>query len=445
MIRLARWVGMILLTGGVLYLGWRVDRADFSSLLWAFTAAFVGYALIIRFSGGGAHIPIVLGILLRIALVFAFPLLSDDVYRFVWDGRLLVAGYNPFAELPSYYLEGGERVEGLNAELYGQLNSPDYHSIYPPVAQGVFALAAWLAPGSIYGPAVVMKLFLLLAESGTLFSFLHLLPRFGLSRDRLLLYWLNPLIIVEIVGNLHFEGAMVCFLLASLYFLSRSRYGAAAGAMGMSIASKLLPLMLLPFLLRRLWRRSFWVYGSVLAATLLVLFLPLLAGSGVLNGLGSSLDLYFRKFEFNASLYYLARAYGYYEIGWNQIARFGPLLARLAAVGILLGAYLDRRTDWASLTEAWMLAFVGYLLCATTVHPWYLAVPIALCCFTSWRFPLVWSYLIVLTYASYASVPYRENLWLVGVEYGIVLIFALREWYAIKNKDPHGSRAGLGV
>jgi hypothetical protein len=429
MIRLAPWLGMPLLVAGVLYLGFGVDRTDFASLFIAFTLAFCGYGLVVRSATiGKLNFLIGLGLLLRFALIFGFPLLSDDVYRFVWDGRLVVAGHNPFTELPAYYLEGGREVAGLTPELYQHLNSPDYHSIYPPVAQAVFALAAWLAPGSLYGAAVGMKVFLLLAEAGTLWVMLRLLGTFALGRERVLLYWLNPLIIVEIVGNLHFEGAMIFFLLASLYLLTRGRYGAAAGAMGMSVASKLLPLMLLPFLLWRLWRRPFWVYGGVLAVTLMVTFTPLLVGSGVLSGLGSSLDLYFRKFEFNASLYYLARAYGYYEIGWNQIARFGPLLARAAAVGILLAAYLDRRTDWASLPEAWLFAFVGYLLCATTVHPWYLAVPIALCCFTRWRFPLFWSYLIMLTYTSYTTDPYRENLWLVVVEYTTVGVIAIYEW-----------------
>ena len=421
---LARSAGGLLLAVGVLYLGYGVDRTDFNSLFGACTVAFIGYLLVVwRPLDTPLRYWIGLGIVLRLLLILAFPLLSDDVYRFIWDGRLVTAGQNPFAHLPAHYLEAEQQIAGLDQALFNRLNSPDYYTIYPPVAQVVFTLAAWLSPGSWYGAAVVMKVSLFLAELGTVALLYRLLLTFRLPPERLLYYWLNPLIIVEIVGNLHFEGAMVCFLLLTLYLLTRSKYGGAAGAMSLAIASKLLPLMLLPFLLYRLWGRPFWIFFGVLGVATGLLFLPLLLGSGFVEGFGGSLDLYFRKFEFNASIYYLLREYGYYELGWNQIARFGPVLAQLAGALILIVALADRTTHWRSLPGLWLAAFTIYLLGATTVHPWYLAVPIALCVFTRWRFPLLWSFLIMLTYTSYIAEPYRENLLLVGVEYGLVAAF----------------------
>ena len=433
-----RTAGGLLLSAGVVYLGYGIDRTDFQSLLTAFGVAFLGYGLLVFRLPDTKSLRywIGLGLLLRLVLVFAFPLLSDDVYRFIWDGRLVAAGYNPFTQLPAYYVQGGPSVAGLDAALFDRLNSPEYYTIYPPVAQGVFALAAWLSPGSWYGAAVVMKVFLLLCELGTGYLLYRLLQTFALPSVRLLYYWLNPLILVEITGNLHFEGAMICFLLLALYALTRGKYGGAAGAMGLSIASKLLPLMFLPFLLGRLWRRSFWVFYGGLAVVLAGLFLPLFS-SEFISGFGGSLDLYFRKFEFNASLYYLLRAYGYYDVGWNQIARYGPVLAALAGAVICILALSDRTTDWRSLPGHWLAAFTLYLLCATTVHPWYLAVPIVLCVFTPWRFPLVWSFFILLTYISYTTVPYQENLWLVAMEYGVVSGYYLYERSAHRTKMHH--------
>ena len=434
-------VGALLLALGVGYLGYGVDRTQFWSLFLAFTLAFAGYALLVgRPAGRRFRALLLLGLVLRILLLFAFPRLSDDVYRFLWDGELVLSGANPFAHPPDYYLG---HADSPDPELYDHLNSPAYHSVYPPVAQAVFAAGVWLAGGSWAWGAGLMKLFLLLAEGATLWLLLRLLARFRLPAGRALYYWLNPLVIVEVIGNLHFEGAMVCFLLLSLYLLTRSRYARAGAAMALAVASKLLPLMLLPFLLQRLWRGPFWRYFLAVGGLLLLVFLPFLPGSGLLDGLGGSLELYFRKFEFNASLYYLLRAYGYQELGWNQIARFGPLLARLAGLLIFFLALADERTDWRSLPARWLAAFVIYLLCATTVHPWYLTVPIALCGFTRWRYPLVWSYLIMLTYTSYTSVPYREDLWLVGLEYSIVLLYFAYERYRQTKKGPHGDRADL--
>ena len=440
----AQVFGVGLLGGGTLYLGFAVDRTEFWPLIIAATIAFAGYGLLLQ-SAKGSRLRngLLIGLAIRLALVFAFPRLSDDVYRFIWDGKLVIAGQNPFGEVPAYYMEPGREADFTDPALFAELNSPNYHSVYPPLLQGIFTLAVLLSPGSWYGAAVIMKLFLLLAEMGTVYLLYRLLRQFRRPARDCLLYWLNPLILIEITGNLHFEGLMVCFLLLSLFLLGRSQYGRAGAAMAFSIASKLLPLMLLPYLLRRLWRSSFWRYSITLGGVAFLLFIPLFAGGGLTDGFGGSLNLYFQKFEFNASLYYLLRAYGFYDVGYNQIAQYGPLLARVTLLTIFILALSDERTDWKSLPGRWLGAFVIYLLCATTVHPWYLAVPIALCCLTPWRYPIVWSYLILLTYASYVTVPYRENLWLVGLEYLMVLAYFALERSSQIKKGLRGSRTDL--
>ncbi len=422
---------------GVAGLGWWVDRTDFLSLIGHYGLAFVGYGILLSLPHDrrAIHYLLALGLLLRIVLLFGFPLLSDDVYRFLWDGYLINAGENPFAQLPGAYLEGSTEVPGLTRGLYDRLNSPGYYTIYPPIAQGVFALATWLFPNSHELASTTIQAFLVLCEVGTITLLYRLTGgrklmetvEVELPLSNSLIYWLNPLILVEISGNLHFEGAMVFFLLLAYWLLCRHRWVGAGIAMAASVASKLLPLLLLPYLIRRLWGRPFWWFSGALGVGLVVFFAPLVA-VGFLDGFGSSLDLYFRKFEFNASLYYLAREYGFYQVGYNRIATIGPALAKIAAAGILVLALLDGRSSWRSLPEGWLFAFVLYLLCATTIHPWYLSIPIVLCGFTRWRFPLVWSALIPITYISYTTDPYRENLYVVAVEYLIVAGFAWWEW-----------------
>ncbi len=479
-------IGAFLFSLGVLFLGFAVDRSDFWQVFLGFSLAFAGYWAVVRvrMKGDKARkrrllMPLVFfGLLLRLLLLFAFPLLSDDVYRFIWDGHLLRSGINPLSQLPAYYLEEARGVAGLTPELFGLLNSPDYYTIYPPIAQAVFTAATTVAPSSWWGAAVLMKLFLLAAELGTFYLMWQLLKAWSLPRERLLLYWLNPLILVEIMGNLHFEGVMIVFLLLSLWALLQSNWWLAGGAFALSVASKLLPLLFLPFLIVRLWRygcsRPFWIFSITFGGVCLLLFAPLLA-SGMSNNFGSSLDLYFRKFEFNASLYYIAREIGYQQTGWNQIAVIGPALAKGAAVFILFFALLEglyRRSgadswrayalhvyqqlfpkllplswseeaspkieeqpnSWEALPALWLFAFVIYLLGATTVHPWYLSLPIVLCCFTSWRFPLLWSFFIVLTYTTYTTLPAQENLYLLALEYGAVLLFFVYEFVSRKLK-----------
>lgn len=431
---------------GLLFLGFQVDRTDFWQVMLGFIVAFAGYFGLLKISKGiqdnSSELKqfVGIGLLIRIILIFAFPLLSDDIYRFLWDGYLLNAGQSPFALRPVDMLPCDGNLVNNTYELYEKLNSPDYFTIYPPLAQLTFYYATLLSGSNWWLAAVLMKLVLFLAEIGTLWLLWRMLPKWQLPRWQLLLYWLNPLIIIEIVGNLHFEGLMIFFLLAALYLLRQQNTFWGAISFAASVAAKLLPLMLLPFLIVRLWRREssrpFWLFSLVLGSTLLLLFAPLFSIE-VIENFGNSLDLYFRKFEFNASIYYLFRAYGFYEIGWNQIARFGPLLGKISAGLILLLAAIEgwrKRANFIQLSDIynslpqwWMFAFSIYLLFATTVHPWYLSIPILMSVFGQWRYSIVWSFFIVLTYASYTSTPYQENYYLVGLEYCCVLGYFLWE------------------
>lgn len=423
----SHWIAALLLLAAILFLGFIPSQSDFQWILLGYLPAFAAYGFIIsRKEPIPLSFYLGIAVLARVMLLFSFPNLSDDVYRFIWDGRLIVQGQNPFNHLPAYYLENGNEVSGLTAALFSELNSPEYFTIYPPVAQGTFAIACWLFPTSIIGSALMMKLFLLACEIGTLWLLPKLLQAFELPAHRSLIYALNPLIIVEIMGNLHYEGAMIFFLLLGIWWLQKDRMYLAAGAIALSVAAKLLPLLFLPFFIRRMGWRSSFRFFSLLGSFLALFFLPLLNGVFIEN-FGNSLDLYFRKFEFNASFYYVLRWIGYLRKGYNQIAQIGPLLAMSTFIGICAAAWLHRKRDWASFPGPALFAICLYLFFTTTIHPWYVAMPVALCLFTNWRFPVLWSGLIVLTYINYSYGEYHENLWIVGLEYVGVLTFLIWE------------------
>ncbi len=427
----AAWLGLlaILLIGLTVGLGYGVEQSDFGHLLLYYLPLFViySYLLLIKPTDRQLTFLIGLGIALRAILLFSFPNLSDDVYRFIWDGRLILQGVSPFAELPGYYMQADNQLAGLTPELYDQLNSPDYYTIYPPLCQAIFAGANWLMPSSLYGSAVVMKLVLLCFEVGSILLITKLLSAFNFDKKNVLIYALNPLLIIEITGNLHFEGAMIFFLLLAIWLLQKGRWQLSAVAFALSVASKLLPLIFLPFLIRRLgWRRSL-AYFSIVGILVVLLFLPFLSIQTLPN-FGSSLDLYFQKFEFNASFYYLLRWLGQLLSGYNQIAIIGPLLGSIVLAGILWKASQEVRPHWQNLPIAMLFASSLFLFCATTIHPWYVSLPLAICVFTPYRFPVIWSGPAMLTYINYSYEPYQENLWVVAVEYLLVFGVLWQEW-----------------
>ncbi len=386
-------------------------------------------------------------VLVRLLLLPLVPGLSDDVYRFIWDGRLGVQGLDVLAHLPVWYMQEGQGVEGLTEELFAQLNSPEYFTIYPPLAQEVFKLAAYWSPQSIWGSMVLIRLFLLVCEWGSLLLLPQILRKLQLPVRRTLVYSLNPLVVVEITGNLHFEGAMVFFFLLFVWFFLEARLLFSAWAFALSVASKLLSLMFLPALLFGMWggglapnafQRDFFgknlgkgrvyifslFWFSALFVLLGFLFWPFVGGLGA-HHFGESLDLYFRRFEFNASVYYVLRWLRYLQLGYNDIHRLGPLLGLLAGLGILVLAWWRRRGDFSVFLETCFWSFLLYLFFATTVHPWYLSFPVLLAVFfrrSPPYFALWWSYAVSWTYINYSYPVYRENLWVVALEYLSVLL-----------------------
>lgn len=433
--RFGRLSAAALLAATQLGLAYYTPRPATAQLLLLLGLGTLAYALLLAlrlpWRGG-----LLLALLLRLLWLPATPQLSDDYHRFRWDGALVAAGQNPFLHRPEEYQAGGGPLVGpasLTPALYQRLNSPHYYSVYPPVCQALFGLAGRLFPGSELAQIVVLRLALLLAEMATAGLLWTLLRRFGLPSERAFIYLLHPLVVAELVGNLHFEAVVIAGGLAAIWLLTRRWLLAAAGALALGVAAKLTPLLLLPLLPRRLgWGRATG-FGLALGGLLLAAFSPF-ASPALLRNIGRSLDLYFHSFEFNASVYYLLRAVGYHLTGYNEIARLGTGLAAAAAGGILVLATTEQRPTLSTLPRAALLAFSVYYLLATTVHPWYLTPLVALSCFTGWRYPAAWAALATLSYATYRTAAYHENLWLVTLEYLGVLLVAALDWHRSRRE-----------
>jgi len=369
---------------------------------------------------------IYLAIILRLCLFFALPNLSDDFYRFIWDGRLLATGINPFAQLPTFYIEGSaESVPGITEELFRNLNSPEYFTIYPPINQLIFWISAIIPGQSIFVAVLVMRFFILAAELGTIWLLPKVLQQFNLPRNASLIYTLNPLVIIEVTGNLHFEGMMVFFILLSLWWLNKEKLALSASALAFAVGTKLIPLIFLPFLPRPLSLKKISIYYSVCGLTILLLFLPLLS-SELINGLQSSLSLYYQKFEFNASIYFILREFGFWEFGYNRIEFIGKDLINYTFWSIMILAFWQ----WGKrpiLPTLFMFALGIYLLFSTTVHPWYVITLLALSVFTNYRSPLLWTLVIFLTYSGYTISGFQLPTWVLYLEYGSVLAFFIFE------------------
>jgi predicted membrane-bound dolichyl-phosphate-mannose-protein mannosyltransferase len=243
-------------------------------------------------------------------------------------------------------------------------------------------------------------------------------------------------VILELTGNLHFEALLIFFLLLALYALFYQRTAWAGVAFGLAVGVKLIPLMFLPFVWRRLGLKQFLLFGATLVLTLAAVFYPLIS-MDELRHIGQSIDLYFRKFEFNASVYYLLRWLGFRISGYNQIAIIGPLLSVATVATILSMALVKKLASTRRLMGYMAAALAIYLFLATTVHPWYITTLLALTTVSHFRFAVVWSGLAILTYAAYRASTYHENLLLVSLEYAVVFLWLLVELYLYRQRKRH--------
>jgi len=412
--------------GSIYSVGFLSDQKDFAGIIIPYSISFCIYILFVFKLDRSDYFfgLLCLAAVCRILLLFSFPNLSDDIYRFLWDAQLVLDGQNPYLLLPDNI------VTPENQALYDQLNSPSYYSPYPPVAQIIYSIAAYVSDADLQIFSLVIKLFTLTAELVTIYYMVKLLDLLDLARTRVFIYALNPLIIIELMGNLHFESFMILFVMGTVYHLIKSNYTMSSVAFVLAIASKLLPLMFTPFLLAYLGIKRSIRFLIITGILTMVVFIPIIIG--IIDGTFlSSVGLYFQKFEFNASLYYLLREVGFLIYGWNTIGTLGPTLA-LSTLGAICFVWYKQRSKIvpSNLFLYLLFTITIYLFAATTVHPWYVALPLAFCLFTEFRFPMIWSGLIYFTYYNYSQTHYQENLWIVFVEYAIVfsmVIFELRK------------------
>ncbi|CAH8282166.1 mannosyltransferase PIG-M [Mariniflexile fucanivorans] len=443
-------------------------RTDYLKLLMLYSALFFLFYKLVQILKTQLIFLTWLAFLFRAIFILAIPNLSQDFYRFIWDGRMLLEGLNPYLHTVEAFISVSEFPVDQAQELHrgmGALNASHFTN-YPPINQLCFVIASMFAGKSILGSVVVMRFLIISADFGTLFFGKKLLERLNIPVHNIFWYILNPFIIIELTGNLHFEGVMIFFLIWSLYLLHSGKWKIAAVILGCSISVKLIPLMFLPLFFKWFVKhenvstapnltnddeiisstspRNDVIRVSVFAGltkltgfyaitllTTALFFLPFYSKQFISN-YAKTVGLWFQDFEFNASLYYIAREIGYQFRGYNEIATIGKITPVLVVLFILSMAFFRKNKNTIQLITSMLLALSFYYFTATTVHPWYVATLLILSVFTNYKFPLVWSFAIILSYLAYMNTNNTENLWILTLEYTIV--YSVFIWEAFINK-----------
>ncbi len=400
-----------------------LQRNDFVKLILLYGALFFFCFKLIQFEKWNFRFMLVAGIAFRLVFLIAEPNLSQDFFRFIWDGQLVSMGLSPYLQTPDSIMEAGkiqlEHAEALHTGM-GSLSAGNYSS-YPPLNQLFFALAVILGGKSLIGSIIALRSICILADLGILYFGRKLLKNLNKSPHLIFWYFLNPLIIIELTGNLHFEGVMLFFFTLALYELSKSRKVLSAMHYGLSILVKLVPLMLSPLFIRYFKLRSLFLYGIVVLGTIVLFLIPFSSDSFITN-YSSTVGLWFSNFEFNAGIYsaveHIAVQYGVKP--WELIKIYGKVFPIVVGLFSIILGLLVKQGNTNRLLSAMLWVLTAYYFLAPTVHPWYLVFPVFISLFTEYRYPLYWSALVFLSYSAYGEDGVEEHLWIKFIEYFIV-------------------------
>ncbi len=429
--------GVLVLVSASCYaaIGYALPRSAFATFIGLAGIAFIAYGFLVsntfnpRFFTG----LLVSSFGLRLIFLPAVPVQSDDYARFLWDGVLSNEGINVYAYTPAaLHQVNHSPLPAFMEMLKAGMNSASYYSVYPPVLQAIFFFSVKLGGLHLGYDLAWYRLFALVAEGGTIFVVMKLLQRLELPRERVLWWALNPLVIIEFAGNLHGEVFMIFFASLCLWFLTTEKMLWSAVALGLATSTKLMPLVLLPAIISYVGLRKGTIYGFIAAITVAASFFPYL-DAPVFTNIGRSVGLYFDRFEFNASIYYLLLWVGYDVTGVNIIYVLGKLMS---IASVLLILWFNLRNSTSELKELFVkmvTTVLLYYLFSLVVHPWYITVLVFLSMFSRYRFAYAWSALVLLTYSAYTQAPYKEVLWLTAVEYVLVVGFAVFEYRSFQR------------
>lgn len=321
---------------------------------------------------------IIVGLVLRAILLWSTPALEDDVYRYLWDGGVVISGHNPYAIAPSAAEESGTAPDAIKqlAEQAGQIhtriNHPDLRTIYPPVAEAAFALAHLAEPWSL----ISWRLICLGAEIATLTLLLALLKDLHRSPLWATLYWWNPIVIKELINSAHMEAILMPLLLAALLLAARKRPVTAAAMLSLAAGAKLWPIILAPLVLRPLLQypaRLIAALAIMGGACLLWAAAPFMAGFGEDSGFVAYATAWQTNSALTPTLQHLFKAVLTPIGGSAELAgRAVRVCTGLVVAGVAIYLAIKPLAGPADLISRATLIIATLYLLSPAQFPWYL-------------------------------------------------------------------------
>jgi hypothetical protein len=356
-------------------------------------------------------------LLVRISFITMQPIGSDDIYRYLWEGKVQAAGINPYLYAP----DAPELRHLHSTTLPSVVNHPDMKTVYFPLAQWIYYLSYQVSGEGIWG----FKLMLFLAETITVLGLFLLTTRLRIPNTFTLLYALCPLPILQFGVDAHMDGLGLPLLVFGLLCYSREKRILAFVLLGLSISMKPVAAVFLPvlwFYEKGLWAK---LRSALIPALILVVqFFPYMLSSNPFEALMT----FSRHWTFNGVVFEVLNLY----FADNQPARL--VCGALLSIALLF-LWLNKKGLWDKIYYSVLLL----LLFSPVVHPWYVAwlvvlLPIA----QKWSGIL---YAATVSLTSFTILSYRlDGVWAqhpmaLLLEYLPVVVLMVRELFMQQDSE----------
>ena len=389
-------------------------------------------------SAGAVLIVLAVAIAMRLPVLLAPPFLSSDVYRYVWDGRVQVAGINPYRYIPA-----DPALQSLrDAAIFPHINRADVaRTIYPPVAQMLFQAVARVSPS-----VVAMKLTMVAFEALACWAMLRLLALARLPTARVLIYAWNPLAVWAFAGNGHVDAIAIGVLAVALLLRALRRDAWVGAALGVAVLVKFLPAAMAPALWRPHGKHgAAWRTPLVAIAVIVALYLLYIdVGRHVLGSL--VFYLHDEDLAQGTGIWLLAGVGLLVPVTPRMADVYGAVaLACLAALAAWI-AFRPRPPAGQAADVRRVCGDAALLAAAMTVaigphYPWYF-VWIALPCCVCARWSIIW--LAVAPVLLYIN-PGDERFFWPCLVYLPAAALAAREWWQVAaSRSLDGIKATQG-
>jgi alpha-1,6-mannosyltransferase len=355
-----------------------------------------------------------LGLLIRLSFINTSPIGSDDIYRYMWDGKVQAYGINPYSFTPN-----NDALQALHSNILPRLvNFPEYKTIYFPLSQWIFYSGYQLSGESYWG----YKFLLLLFETLTILALFMLLKRTGLPQKFVLFYALCPLPIIHFSIDAHLDGFGLPLLLFSILLYLKEKKVLSLILLGLSLSIKPIGLLLMPILFlneKNILERVKVLFIPFIA--FFIQFIPYIFNSNPFE----MFFIYAKNWTFNGLIFNIINIF----INNNQTSR---MICAALLILSLLPLFLSRK----ELISKFYYSIILLYIFSPVVHPWYIAwLAILLPIFPRWSGVLFiglssLTSITVLNYQLYGV--WKDYTFVLIIEYLPLLV--LTGWELVKNK-----------